>query len=48
MKMRRRLSLAIAGAWLLLAAGPVLAHHSFAAEYDENSWSAEGHVTKGG
>jgi Family of unknown function (DUF6152) len=47
MKMRRRLSLAIAGAWLLLAAGPILAHHSFAAEYDENKpVTLKGTVTK--
>jgi hypothetical protein len=34
--MRRALSLAIAGAGLVLATSPALAHHSFAAEFDAN------------
>lgn len=32
--MRTRLTAAAAGVGILLAAGPVLAHHSFAAEFD--------------
>src|ERR1700674_4091484 len=32
--MRTRLALIVAGLWLLLSAGPALAHHAFAAEYD--------------
>ena len=32
--MRTRLAVIVAGLWLLLSAGPALAHHAFAAEYD--------------
>ena len=32
--MRTRLAVIFAGLWLLLSAGPALAHHAFAAEYD--------------
>ena len=32
--MRTRLMVIVAGLWLLLSAGPALAHHAFAAEYD--------------
>src|SRR5512134_2591062 len=34
--MRRTLSVLVAGIGLLLAAVPVIAHHSFAAEFDAN------------
>jgi hypothetical protein len=33
--MRARLSLAVVGVGLILAAAPAFAHHSFAAEFDE-------------
>jgi DNA/RNA endonuclease YhcR with UshA esterase domain len=32
--MRTRIAVIVAGLWLLLSAGPALAHHAFAAEYD--------------
>ena len=34
--MRRKLSVAVAGVGLLLAAAPVVAHHAFSAEFDAN------------
>ena len=34
--MRTRLVLAVAGVGIVLAAGPVVGHHSFAAEFDAN------------
>ena len=34
--MRTRLAVFVAGLGLLLSAGPALAHHAFAAEYDAN------------
>ena len=45
--MRQRLSMAAATVGLLVAVGPVMAHHSFAAEYDANRPVAlKGAVTK--
>ena len=34
--MRTKLAVLLAGAWLLLTAVPVAAHHAFAAEFDSN------------
>ena len=45
--MRTKLSVVFAGIGLLLAAGPVLAHHAFAAEFDSNApIKLRGTVTK--
>ena len=45
--MRTRLSIAVAGVGIMLAAGPVLAHHAFSAEFDANQpLSLRGTVTK--
>ena len=45
--MRTKLSVMIAGLGLLLAAVPVLAHHSFAAEFDaKKPVKLSGTVTK--
>lgn len=45
--MRKKLSVMIAGAALLAAAAPVLAHHSFAAEFDaKKPVKLQGTVTK--
>src|SRR6516225_8756600 len=45
--MRTKLSVMIAGAALLVAAVPVLAHHSFAAEFDaKRPVKLQGTVTK--
>ncbi len=34
--MRTKLTVMVGGLWILLAAGPAVAHHSFAAEYDKD------------
>ena len=45
--MRTRLAVAMAGVGVLLAAGPVSAHHAFAAEFDVNQpVTLRGTVTK--
>src|SRR5438105_3935029 len=45
--MRTRLAVAVASVGIVLAAGPVLAHHAFAAEFDVNqSVTLRGTVTK--
>lgn len=45
--MRTRLTVAMAGVGMLLAAGPVLAHHAFAAEFDiKQEVTLHGTVTK--
>src|ERR1700687_4501714 len=45
--MRTKLSVVVAGIGLLLAAGPVLAHHAFAAEFDSTApIKIRGTVTK--
>ena len=45
--MRTKLAVAVAGVGMLLAAGPVLAHHAFAAEFDvKQPITLRGTVTK--
>src|SRR5947209_20517446 len=45
--MRTRLSVAVAGVGIVLAAAPLLAHHAFAAEFDiKQSVTLRGTVTK--
>ena len=45
--MRGRLGILVAAAGLLISGGPILAHHSFAAEYDANQpLTLKGTVTK--
>jgi len=45
--MRTRLTVAVAGVGIVLAAGPVLAHHAFAAEFDvKQQVTLKGTVTK--
>jgi hypothetical protein len=45
--MRTRLAIIVAGLGLLVSAGPALAHHAFAAEYDaKNPIKLTGTVTK--
>jgi len=45
--MLRKLSIAVVGVGLLMATGPVLAHHAFSAEFDANRpIKLEGAITK--
>ena len=45
--MLRKLSIAVVGVGLLMATGPVLAHHAFSAEFDANlPVKLEGAITK--
>jgi hypothetical protein len=45
--MRAKLAVVVAGVWLLLAAGPMWAHHAFSAEFDINKpLKVQGTLTK--